>query len=267
MGKIYEKAHGAWYDYRFGDLHEREKAAKTSDNEEGVQQCWAEFSKLLKQDAQRKKNFFPKGDMWDFSEVSKLPVFAENDEYILSPVGEKYLDDFSRVRRLWVSKERYSENLERAMLEVYKEETKNPQSLICAAIDRKTNTFCGYVSIKDSSMQIWEIAIELLPDYCGCGIGPEIIPLFLITVGGLTGRTEFRAIVEPDNYASQKCMKKAGAKLVGLIDCVFGDRRAAEKFEDDNADLISGEMTELARELGVEPKHLLSTLLDYRFSL
>ena len=267
MGKIYEKAHAAWYDALFGELHEKEKALEAAGNRDGVFDCWREISQLLAQDSERIKAYFPKGEVWDFSEAKKKAYIARNDTFSLIPITEKYTEDFVKVRRLHNFDEKFSDDLERAILDRYRDELTSPNSFICAAVTRESDRFCGYVSVKDSSLKLWEIAIELLPEYCGHGFGPVIIPLFLNAVKELTGRNEFRAIVEPDNYASQRCMKKAGAKLAGLTDYIFGDRKAAEKFENANLDLITDEMSCRAEELGVEPKCLLSALLDYRFSL
>lgn len=81
----------------------------------------------------------------------------------------------------------------------------------------------------------------------------------------ITGKTEFRALVEVDNIPSQKCFEGLKAKLVGLCDSLVlktDDER--ERFEERNLDLIDTHMLELAKRLGVEPRKLLSHVLDYR---
>lgn len=106
----------------------------------------------------------------------------------------------------------------------------------------------GYLGIKDTSADLWEIAIELDEKYTRHGFGPQSIQLYPNEVQRITGRTEFKAVVEVDNLPSQKCFEKLGAKLVGLCDSVVlktDDEK--ERFEKRNLDLIDAHIIELAK--------------------
>lgn len=75
------------------------------------------------------------------------------------------------------------------------------------ADERRRKAFFPDVSVKDSTRCIWELAVELAPEFCGKSYGSQAIPLFLSAVSEMTGRTQFRAFVEPNNYALQKCIE------------------------------------------------------------
>ena len=90
------------------------------------------------------------------------------------------------------------------------------------------------------------------------------LPLFLQKIGEITGKHQFRSLVEVDNIISQKCMEKIGADLIGTDDAGFGGTEDAARFEKDNKDLITPHMERLAAELEIEPEELLSHVLEYR---
>ena len=78
---------------------------------------------------------------------------------------------------------------------------------------------------------------------------------------------EFKAVVEVDNLSSQKCFERLCAKLAGLCDsAVLKTGEEKKRFEERNLDLIDAHMVELAGRLGIDPRALLSNLLDYRLT-
>ena len=69
------------------------------------------------------------------------------------------------------------------------------------------------------------------------------------------------------NIPSQKCFEKIGAELVGLCDGPFLKLPDEKKrFEDRNLNLLTDNMRELASRLGVDPRKMLSHVLDYRMT-
>lgn len=127
----------------------------------------------------------------------------------------------------------------------------------------------GYLGIKDTRAALWEIAIELDAKHTQQGLGPRSIRLYLNEVQRITGRGDFKVVVEVevDNLPSQKCFERLGAKLAGLGDSVvLKTDEEKRRFEERNLDLIDAHMMELAGRLGVEPRTLLSHLLDYRLT-
>jgi hypothetical protein len=83
----------------------------------------------------------------------------------------------------------------------------------------------------------------------------------------ITGKNEFRAIIDSDNIVSQKCVEKLGAKLVGLCNGqILKLPEEKERFEEQNLHLIDAHMISLSKRLGAEPRKLLSHALDYRLT-
>ena len=66
------------------------------------------------------------------------------------------------------------------------------------------------VAVKDTSKELWEIAVELDKAHCGQGCGSKAITLFLKRLNEITTKNQFQFLVEVDNIPCQSCMKKAG---------------------------------------------------------
>lgn len=266
MDSILNKASVAWFNHCYSDILKKEEVAKEAGDIDTIQECWDKLSKMIRAEQVRKASIFPRGEHWDFDRERCLSILAEDDCLLLYPIHEDDLEDFTRVRCYWHTlKEEPTEEMDKIFQTSLKDEILDKKSYIASIKEKETNQFIGYVSIKDTAVSIWKIAIELSPDCCSKGYGPAAIKLFLAALHKLTGKDEFKALVELDNYPSQHCMKKAGAKLYGLFDTVFGDPAIAEQFENENADLITPEITELAAELHIEPRKMLSKVLDFRF--
>lgn len=204
------------------------------------------------------------GKVWDFSKEKALDIFAEDEEILLRNCRE-------------AEKELY--------IQIKKENTDNPafynedagiestwnmflaeKCFVCSIIRKCDNEFIGYLSIKDTKSNLWEMAIELLQEHCHKGYGSKAVALFLPAISKITGKTQFQALVETDNIPSQMLMEKLGARLIDIYDYTFGgDEEAATAFEEENLSELTERMVELAEQLEVEPRKMLSHVLDYRF--
>lgn len=205
------------------------------------------------------------GFIWDFSKEKTEEIFCFNDTLILKPITNIYHDDYLKTRDV------YSDNSPSAYInpvfkEVFIKEINDENALFMAVIRKTDDTYLGYAGIKDTSKKIWEICIELLPKYCHKGYGYIAMKSFLKKLSEITknDKMQFRALVEVDNIASQKLMLKLGGKLEGIYDYTFHNIERAEKFEEAHLEEITEHMIELATELKVEPRKLLSHILDYR---
>ena len=78
----------------------------------------------------------------------------------------------------------------------------------CAICDFKKNQSFGYLGIKDTSADLWEIAIELDAKYTQRGLGPQSIRLYLNEIQRITGKGEFRAKVEVDKIGRASCRER-----------------------------------------------------------
>lgn len=209
-----------------------------------------------------------KKDTWDFSHEKSLQVFACDDMLSIRPIAAGDEDFYRGIRMQYslIYRSTYYAAEEKKE-SLFLTEALSPQVFYCVIEDSKEMLPIGYLGIKDTSADLWEIAIELDEKHTQQGFGPRSIRLYLNEVQHITGRTEFKAVVEVDNIPSQKCFERLGAELVGLCDSVvLKTDNEKERFEERNLELIDAHMIELAERLGVEPRKLLSHVLDYRLT-
>lgn len=122
------------------------------------------------------------------------------------------------------------------------------------------------IEIIDKKLEELKQAIELLAEHCNKGYGFRAVSTFLPAVSKLTGKNQYQALVEVDNLPSQRLMENLGARLIDIYDYAFhGDEEKAAAFEESHLDRITDRIIELANQIGVEPRKLLSHVLDYRF--
>ena len=125
----------------------------------------------------------------------------------------------------------------------------------------------GYVAIQDTRESIWEIVAEFDPEYCNKWFGTKSIKLFLKALQEITMYDLYRARIEVENIASQKCFEKLGAELVGIANAAIDDEEEQTRFENENLDRINANMIEFAEKLHVEPRKLLSHVLEYHLMI
>lgn len=208
-----------------------------------------------------------KSEAWDFTQEKTQDLFVSNDEVVIRPVTKADEAFYLNVRMQYSLMYRaIYHTTEKDMGSLFWNEVSQPEVFYCIIESAKNKDPIGYLGIKDTRAETWEIAIELDEKHTRQGYGPQSIVLFLNEVYRITGRSEFRAVVEVDNLPSQKCFEKIGAELMGLCNGVILKTDDEKKhFEDKNLDLINDDMIRLAERLGVEPRKLLSHLLDYRY--
>lgn len=206
-------------------------------------------------------------EIWDFSREKAQPVFVQDGAVIIRPVNandaEFYVSirmQYSMIYRVMIGVEKHrSESL--FLLDLCQ-----PESFYCVIENPQQETI-GYLGVKDTGSDIWEIAIELDKQYTRHGFGSRSIVLFLNEISRVTGKTQFKAKIETDNIPSQKCFERLGAMLVGLCDGpLLKTLEEKERFVENNLNLIDENMNELADRLGVEPRKLLSHVLEYRMT-
>ena len=210
----------------------------------------------------------PSSPAWDFSAEKGLDSLASDDRLLIRPFREADIDFYSDVRGQWSVISQRMLALPEVGKSFFLKECQEDYVFYCMIESLPEHALIGYIALKDTRRAPWEIAIELAEDACGHGYGPHAIRLFLRAIKELTGHGEFQACVEADNIISQKCMDRAGARLIGLrADVVLKTDEERARFEEQNLDKIDENMTAIARTLGVEPRKLLSHVLDYRFTL
>lgn len=241
------------------ELNEEEKRVRKIEYDNILQEREKELSKQIEIFDNKYS-----GKAWDFSKERILEVFSEDDEIILCDYKESELDKYIQIQlENGKSIELYTgEELRKSAWNTLY----NENSFCCEIIRKSDKEFLGYVAIKDTRSNLWEISIELLKENCNKGYGTKAIQLFLPKISQITSKKQFQALVETDNIPSQKLMEKLGARLIDIYDFTFhGDEQAAENFEEKHLDMITDRMIELAKQIDVEPRKMLSHVLDYRF--
>jgi len=205
---------------------------------------------------------------WDFTSEKELPVFAGNKRITLRPIRIGDADFYVSIRAQNSLMYRNLIRMGRVDNEsILKDDTFKPEVFYCIIEDETENIPVGYIAIKDTRDDIWEIAIELDGQFTHKGFGSESIRLFLNKLCRITHKAEYQALVEVDNLPSQRCFEKIGAKLIGLHDGVFlKTEEEKARFEENNLNLINDDMKVLAVRMGTEPRKLLSHVLEYRLS-
>lgn len=202
---------------------------------------------------------------WDFSQERTKPVFIADGTVLLRPLTAGDEEFYAAIR------EQYSifhKGLTMAQLiDYWSPEIRETSAFYCVIEAEDGSQKMGYIAVKDTSNELWEIAIELDKARCGQGCGSKAITLFLKRLNEITTKNQFQFLVEVDNIPCQSCMKKAGAELTGLHNFAFDSEEEAEQFEESHLDLITEHMRTLAARLGVEPRRLLSHVLDYRINI
>ena len=216
--------------------------------------------------AEMKKEEYQRA-IWDFSREKAQPVFAQNEILMLRPAKESDADFYVAVRMQYSMMYRTMVHVDKHSSEsLFQLDLGHPESFYCI-IESPEQVPVGYLGIKDTRKDIWELAIELYKQYTQRRLGPQSIVLFLNEISRITGKTTFNAWVEADNIPSQKCFERIGAAFIGLCDGpLLKTPEEKEQFEGKNLNLIDDNIRNLADRLGIEPRKLLSHVLDYRLT-
>lgn len=262
MSRIYEKARREKEVEHLQSLLKSLEGLRQGDSRE----LDAYLIELKKQIARSNKQKVV-GKVWDFSREKKLAVFMRDDRLILRPVVSSDLDFYLHIKTQYSMIYRTIVNTEPEQVPMLLEKDLRQRKSFFCVIEEADHTPIGYLGIKDTRNPVWEIAIELDGAYTHQGYGSRSIQLFLNEISRITGKTEFCAIIEVDNVPSQRCFESLGAELIGLYDgSVLLTPEDKARFEEQNLNLIDDHIRAVAARLSVEPRKLLSHLLEYRLT-
>lgn len=131
-------------------------------------------------------------------------------------------------------------------------------------VAEQNGEYIGYCGIKDTTQELWEIMIELFPQWTNRGIGYSTIRAMLDELKRRLGVTSYRVRIEPSNTASQRLFEKLGAAPNGISEFLLHGAEELKKYEETNLQYITEQLSEVAQKFGVEPRKLLSHVLEYR---
>ena len=188
-------------------------------------------------------------------------ILAENDNILLKAVSEEQKDYMLSVSyECSFLKHEFKNETYRKYL--WEEFIRENVANYCIYI-KDTNDFVGYCGIKNLTVEIPELAIELLPKYRQHGYGFQALSLLMDQFFMITGEHVFRSRVEVDNYASQALHRKLGAVPNGMSEFLLHGEEIT-KYQKENQHLIDDNIRKLAADFGVEPIEILGHVLEYR---
>ena len=201
------------------------------------------------------------GGVYDLSLFDRN-VLCENSDIILRKAIEDDKEPYYQLKREYAymksafSKPEFKDELWQEYL--------SEESLYYTIAKKEDNNFIGYCGVKNLNRKVWEIAIEIKSDYCHQGYGYSALKMYLETVAGISNRHEFASRVDTDNIASQNLMEKLGFQPHGLSEFLLHKEEDKLAAEEEYKDKLDARYMALAKKFKVEPKKLLSHVLEYR---
>lgn len=128
------------------------------------------------------------------------------------------------------------------------------------------NEYAGYCGIKNTTHEQWEIAIEILNKWKHKGIGYRAISVMLDEIKNRLNVSEFRVRIDAENYPSQRLFEKLGAEPNGISEFLLHEEADIRRCEEENIHLLDERIQELAKQFNVEPRKLLSHVLEYKLT-
>lgn len=195
-----------------------------------------------------------KNQFWSFGTIS-----CQNGDLLLRDVLDSDKDGYLRLQQEYSSlrsllyDERYCEK-------IWRDHTDHISLILTIT---KDGEYVGYCGIKDLSKERWEIVIELLPKWTHQRIGSSAIPAMLDALKCRLSVDHFRVRIDPTNLASQGLFEKLGAKPNGISKFVLQSEEEIQKCEETNLHLIDDRLVTVAKKFDVEPRKLLSHVLEY----
>lgn len=166
------------------------------------------------------------------------------------------LQEATHIAKFMLKEEDYQDMM-------WKEHVQDKSMMFTIEVDGE---YAGYCGINNLSCENWEIAIELLTKFRYKGIGCKAISIMLSEIKNRLGIERFRAKIDPENYASQRLIEKLGATPYGIAEYLLHKEEDITRLEEENLDEIDDQLIHVAQKFGVEPRKLLSHVLEYELN-
>lgn len=191
---------------------------------------------------------------WNFGNIS-----CKNGEILLRDVLDSDKDGYLQLQQAYSSLRSLLQD-ERYCEKIWRDHTDHTALILSIT---KDGEYVGYCGIKDLSKDPWEIAIELLPQWTHQGIGSAVIPAMLDALKNRLSVDNFRVRIDPNNVASQGLFEKLGATPNGISKFILQNEGEIQQCEETNLHLIDDSLIAVAKKFEVEPRKLLSHVLEY----
>lgn len=126
---------------------------------------------------------------------------------------------------------------------------------------------CGFVSVMKLDKEVQELGVELFEAFRHQGIGYKAVVRLLEICKDKYHMQKIQSKVYADNYPSILLMRKLGGAPCKIVRNACIDESSEADFQKENAELISGNVREMARLFHVEPELLLSNLLVFEIAI
>lgn len=178
---------------------------------------------------------------------------------VLRPVTEEDREDYFEIQRSY-SLVKTMLNDEEFCNELWDEYVCNTKLMCTIAYN---GIYVGYCGVDNVAKRPWELSIELKPEWTKQGIGPAALGAMMEQIKLRLGVTEYTVKIDPTNLSSQKMFERLGAVPKGLAEFWIHDPKALEQCEEDNLHCIDDSIIAVAEKFSVEPRKLLSHVLEY----
>ena len=264
MGRIYSKAHNEELDKLLQELLNYAESVADQENEkELVLQKINSMRRSLKEQEAGRETY--EKHPWDFSLEKAMKVLTSDGSLDICPICSDNKVFYCGIRRYWLRMNGMESIADQVDDDAIWQQTQEDSTFYCTV--KLSDKPIGYVAIKDTRESIWEIVAEFDPSFCNKGYGTKSIMLFLKAVQDITMCDLYCAKIEVENIASQKCFTKLGAELIGITNGAIEDEEEKAQFENENLDRIDANMIKLAERLQIEPRKLLSHVLEYHLMI
>jgi len=196
-----------------------------------------------------KEKFWKEGDILQTDTHISLRKVRETDR-------ESFID---LQRETSMMKSMLKEEAYRTML--WNEHIQDKSLMLAIEVDGE---YVGYCGINNLSRDKWEIAIELRKKWRYKGIGYVAISIMLSEIKSRLNVNEFRVKIDADNYASQRLFEKLGAVPNGIAEYMLHKEEDILRCEEENLEAIDENLIQVAKKFDVEPRKLLSHVLEYK---
>lgn len=126
------------------------------------------------------------------------------------------------------------------------------------------NQICGFASIMKLDKEVQELGLELFERYHHQGIGYATFVQLLKICKDEYHMKKIQTKIYADNFPSILLMRKIGGIPFGITRNVCIDETLQLEFQQNNEELISDNIREIAKLFGVKPELLLSNLLVFQ---
>ena len=169
MGRIYAKAQQEKMNRNLNEILAMLDNLKDENCQISKQKILDCLKEMMTENESQQSEIMGHGGSWNFSGEKAQSIFAEDDTIQLCPFSKGDDKFYFLIREHYKIFEKKFQ--EEQLSASYWAETQKDSTFYCAIVRVGDCTKLGYIALKNTSKDLWEIAIELDQKYCRCGYG------------------------------------------------------------------------------------------------